>query len=79
MLRLGVYADKHHQSFAPSNIIHHVEMRCFAAHVILLCYDGDGEKLIRELTTKYLKTEKSGNLTFEYEGDSNVEMDEAFT
>ncbi|KAG0416873.1 hypothetical protein HPB47_006064, partial [Ixodes persulcatus] len=23
MLRLGVYADKHHQSFAPSNIIHH--------------------------------------------------------
>ncbi|KAG0409865.1 hypothetical protein HPB47_013009 [Ixodes persulcatus] len=27
MLRLGVYADKHHQSFAPSNIIHHVEMR----------------------------------------------------
>ncbi|KAG0418463.1 hypothetical protein HPB47_004811 [Ixodes persulcatus] len=27
MLRLGVYADKHHQSFAPNNIIHHVEMR----------------------------------------------------
>ncbi|KAG0420741.1 hypothetical protein HPB47_003315 [Ixodes persulcatus] len=27
MLRLGVYADKPHQSFAPSNIIHHVEMR----------------------------------------------------
>ncbi|KAG0414916.1 hypothetical protein HPB47_007914 [Ixodes persulcatus] len=28
MLRLSVYADKHHQSFAPINIIHHVEMRC---------------------------------------------------
>ncbi|KAM7313301.1 ralA-binding protein 1 isoform X2 [Ixodes scapularis] len=27
MLRLSVYADKHHQSFAPKNIIHHVEMR----------------------------------------------------
>ncbi|KAG0433399.1 hypothetical protein HPB47_019933 [Ixodes persulcatus] len=27
MLRLSVYADKHHQSFAPINIIHHVEMR----------------------------------------------------
>ncbi|KAG0444093.1 hypothetical protein HPB47_014186, partial [Ixodes persulcatus] len=27
MLRLSVYADKHRQSFAPSNIIHHVEMR----------------------------------------------------
>ncbi|KAG0429816.1 hypothetical protein HPB47_023269, partial [Ixodes persulcatus] len=27
MLRLGVYADKHHQSFTPSNIIHHVEMQ----------------------------------------------------
>ena len=26
MLRLSVYADKHHQSFAPINIIHHVEM-----------------------------------------------------
>ncbi|XP_075526253.1 uncharacterized protein LOC142557958 [Dermacentor variabilis] len=42
-------------------------------------YDGDGEKLIRELTSKYLKSEKSGNPTHEYEGDSNVEMDEAFT
>ncbi|KAG0438487.1 hypothetical protein HPB47_016994 [Ixodes persulcatus] len=27
MLRLSVYADKHHQSFAPINIIHHVEMQ----------------------------------------------------
>ncbi|KAG0410694.1 hypothetical protein HPB47_012178 [Ixodes persulcatus] len=27
MLRLSVYADKHHQSFAPINIIHHMEMR----------------------------------------------------
>ncbi|KAG0431916.1 hypothetical protein HPB47_021327 [Ixodes persulcatus] len=27
MLRLSVYADKHHQSFAPINIIHLVEMR----------------------------------------------------
>ncbi|KAG0434799.1 hypothetical protein HPB47_018878 [Ixodes persulcatus] len=27
MLRLSVYADKHHQSFAPINIIHNVEMR----------------------------------------------------
>ncbi|KAG0424296.1 hypothetical protein HPB47_028493 [Ixodes persulcatus] len=27
MLRLSVYADKHHQSVAPINIIHHVEMR----------------------------------------------------
>ncbi|KAG0443350.1 hypothetical protein HPB47_015014 [Ixodes persulcatus] len=42
-------------------------------------YDGDGEKLIRELTSKYLKTEKSGNPTFEYEGNSNVELDKAFT
>ncbi|KAG0439021.1 hypothetical protein HPB47_016780, partial [Ixodes persulcatus] len=33
MLRLGVYADKHHQSFAPSNIIHHVEMRPVPHHV----------------------------------------------
>ncbi|KAG0433737.1 hypothetical protein HPB47_019639 [Ixodes persulcatus] len=31
MLRLRVYADKHHQSFAPSNIIHHVEMRSIGA------------------------------------------------
>ncbi|KAG0428557.1 hypothetical protein HPB47_024480 [Ixodes persulcatus] len=29
MVRLSVYADKHHQSFAPINIIHHVEMREF--------------------------------------------------
>ncbi|KAG0424671.1 hypothetical protein HPB47_028132 [Ixodes persulcatus] len=27
MLRLSVYADKHHHSFATINIIHHVEMR----------------------------------------------------
>ncbi|KAG0443317.1 hypothetical protein HPB47_015048 [Ixodes persulcatus] len=27
MLRLSAYADKHHQSFAPTTIIHHVEMR----------------------------------------------------
>ncbi|KAG0432378.1 hypothetical protein HPB47_020896 [Ixodes persulcatus] len=27
MLRLSVYADKHHQSFAPINIIHHMEIR----------------------------------------------------
>ncbi|KAG0422241.1 hypothetical protein HPB47_001901, partial [Ixodes persulcatus] len=25
-LRLSVYADKHHQSFGPINIVHHVEM-----------------------------------------------------
>ncbi|KAG0409809.1 hypothetical protein HPB47_013067 [Ixodes persulcatus] len=37
MLRLGVYADKHHQSFAPSNIIYHVEMRS-----IFLCAIGVG-------------------------------------
>ncbi|KAM7305988.1 hypothetical protein ISCGN_015884 [Ixodes scapularis] len=29
MLRLSVYADKHHQSFAPINFIHHVKIRFF--------------------------------------------------
>ncbi|KAG0416753.1 hypothetical protein HPB47_006159 [Ixodes persulcatus] len=36
-LRLSVYADKHHQSFAPINIIHHVEMRHFWSLAVLLC------------------------------------------
>ncbi|KAG0422593.1 hypothetical protein HPB47_001599 [Ixodes persulcatus] len=40
MLRLGVYADKHHQSFAPSNIIHHVEMRL--GELALEVLDGCG-------------------------------------
>ncbi|KAG0423154.1 hypothetical protein HPB47_001062, partial [Ixodes persulcatus] len=35
-LRLSVYADKHHQSFAPINIIHHVEMRSIFLFVVAL-------------------------------------------
>lgn len=42
-------------------------------------YDGDEEKLIRELTRKYLNTEKSGEPTLGYEGASNEDMDAAFT
>ncbi|KAG0416846.1 hypothetical protein HPB47_006073 [Ixodes persulcatus] len=34
MLRLGVYADKHHQSFAPSNIIHRVQMWMRSSYTI---------------------------------------------
>ncbi|XP_077548089.1 uncharacterized protein LOC144160808 [Haemaphysalis longicornis] len=42
-------------------------------------YDGDGDKLVRQLTQKYLKTEKSGKPSLEYDGRSNEDMDAAFT
>ncbi|KAG0445368.1 hypothetical protein HPB47_016230 [Ixodes persulcatus] len=67
------FVKKFTQTIATTTEVPFVDSR--SSHI----YEGDGEKLIRELTSKYLKTQKSGNPTFEYEGDSNVKMDEAFT
>ncbi|KAG0426713.1 hypothetical protein HPB47_026180 [Ixodes persulcatus] len=44
MLRLSVYADKHHQSFAPINIIHHSSKEHLT---VLLCRNEDGPEKMK--------------------------------
>ncbi|CAN8020157.1 unnamed protein product, partial [Ixodes persulcatus] len=59
MLRLGVYADKHHQSFAPSNIIHHLEMRS------IFCLCPGSAKCVNDRARKHasaMKASPCGNL-----------------
>ncbi|KAG0431716.1 hypothetical protein HPB47_021521 [Ixodes persulcatus] len=70
MLRLSVFADKHHQSFAPINIIHHVEMRSIFVRVLLTLAFAHGSStpvsVTRYLAPRYWarghrRTKSAGN------------------